>query len=51
MLHNNEKRKQELLKELTPFLMIKDRLKVRAFVKALLESYIIMLIWFSTMYK
>ena len=51
MLENNEKRKKQLLKELTPYLTIKDRLKIRSFIKALLESIIIMLIWFSTIFK
>ena len=50
-IEETEKRKKKLLIEMTPFLKIKEKLKMLAFFKAMLENIIIMLIWFSTIFK
>ena len=46
-----EDRKKEILKNLTPYLTIKQDLKMMTFRRALIENLIILLIWFSTIYK
>ena len=40
-----------MLKELRPYLAIKEKLKILAFLKALLENIIVMLMWFSCIFK
>ena len=46
-----QKRKQELIESLKPYLAIKEKLKMLHFLKVLFENIIIMLIWFSCIFK
>ena len=49
--HDKEKEKQKLFEELRPLISVKGKLKFYHFLKIALQNIIILLVWFSCIYK